>query len=106
MVFVAKKLNTCRQLELAVNQAEPVPGPDPDKKIRIIFQKSESTDLIVQHIKSLIHQHMFKKRGVPNVTQLVGHSVVTTTLQLSPAMIKIEKEPSRETARVKSFIRP
>ena len=35
--FQAKKLNTSREHELATNQtenqAEPVPGPDPDKKI-------------------------------------------------------------------------
>ena len=43
--FQAKKLNTCRKLELAANwaelknQAEFAPGPDPDPKIN--FSKNE-----------------------------------------------------------------
>ena len=46
--FQAKKLNTRGELELAANQAEPenqaepVPGPDPDqkRKLQIFFSKN------------------------------------------------------------------
>ena len=57
--FQAKKLNTCGELELAANQAEPenqaglVPGPDPDqiKNFAIFFQKIKSATMPVHHVK-------------------------------------------------------
>ena len=59
--FQAKKLNTHieHELELAANQAKPknqaelVPGPDPDPKInfKFFFQKIKSATMPVQHVK-------------------------------------------------------
>ena len=59
--FQAKKLNTHREheLELAANQAKPknqaelVPGPDPDPKInfKFFFQKIKSATMPIQHVK-------------------------------------------------------
>ena len=54
-----KKLNTRRERELAQNQAEPenqaelVPGPDPEpkKNFKIFFQKIKPKPLLVQHVK-------------------------------------------------------
>ena len=59
--FQAKKLNTCGELELelAANQAEPenqadlVPGPDPEQKwnFKFFFQNIKPETLLVQHVK-------------------------------------------------------
>ena len=63
--FQAKKLNTCGELELAVNQAEPenqaepknqaelVPGPDPDRKknFKFFFKKIKSASMPDHHVK-------------------------------------------------------
>ena len=59
--FQAKKMNTCGKLELEFaanrgkpeNQAELVPGRDPDKQknFKIFIQKIKSGTLLVQHVK-------------------------------------------------------
>ena len=67
--FHAKKLNTCKELELELaanwtepeNQAVPVPGPDPDKikSVKFFFKKPNPPQCSINtHKDSLLRQSM------------------------------------------------
>ena len=78
-------LNTREERELAVyktkpeNQAELVPGPDPDQK-KIFFQKIEPTILLVQHVKG--------QPGAPTYVWEKGY-IKCDTNRVTPCIIKI-----------------
>ena len=71
--FQAKKLITCRECELAANQAEsenqaePVPGPGPDKKnYELFFKQIKSDTMPVHHMKGqpAASIYVWRKGGV------------------------------------------
>ena len=71
--FQAKKLKTCRERELAPNQAEPenqagyIPGTDPViNNFNILLQKIEPDPLLVQHIKGqpAVSTYVQEKGGI------------------------------------------